>query len=125
MKITILQGAFLPVPALRGGAIEKAWEALGQEFSKLGHDVTHISRFCDGLPERENIDLVRHIRVKGFDSVKNPVILKLKELIYVYRCKKIIPHADIIVTHAFWAPIFLKNKRFGKMYVHVGRYPKG
>ena len=125
MKITILQGAFLPVPALRGGAIEKAWEALGQEFSKLGHDVTHISRFCDGLPKRENIDLVQHIRVKGFDSAKNPVLLKLKELIYVSRCKKIIPHADIIVTHAFWAPILLKNKRFGKMYVHVGRYPKG
>ena len=55
MKITILQGAFLPVPALRGGAIEKAWEALGQAFAKQGHEVTHVSRLCDGLPPREKI----------------------------------------------------------------------
>ena len=53
MRITILQGAFLPVPALRGGAIEKAWESLGQEFSRNGHEVTHVSRLCDGLPESE------------------------------------------------------------------------
>ena len=55
MKITILQGAFLPVPALRGGAIEKAWEALGQAFAEKGHVVTHVSRLCDGLPSREKI----------------------------------------------------------------------
>ena len=44
MKITILQGAFLPVPAIQGGAIEKAWEALGQAFAVAGHNVTHISK---------------------------------------------------------------------------------
>ena len=90
---------------------------------QMRHDVTIFPDFVTDF-QKENIDLVRHIRLK-FDSVKNPVLLKLKELIYVYRCKKIIPHADIIVTHAFWAPILLQNKKFGKMYVHVGRYPKG
>ena len=56
MRITILQGAFLPVPAIRGGAIEKAWQVLGEAFVKAGHDVTHISRLCDGLPEQESIE---------------------------------------------------------------------
>ena len=56
MKITILQGAFLPVPAIRGGAIEKAWQVLGEAFAKAGHEVTHISRLCDGLPEQESIE---------------------------------------------------------------------
>lgn len=125
MRITILQGAFLPVPALRGGAIEKAWEALGQCFGDAGHSVTHISRLCDGLLENEKIGTVQHVRVKGFDSVKNSLFLKFLEIFYVLRVKKVLPQADILVTHAFWAPLLLNKEKFGKIYVHVGRYPKG
>ncbi len=125
VKVTILQGAFFPVPALRGGAIEKAWNSLGQEFSQAGHQVTHISRLCDGLPEQEKIGLVEHKRVKGFNSIQNSVLLKCKELIYVLRCKRVLPESDILVTHAFWAPLLLNKPKYGKIYVHVGRYPKG
>ncbi|MDG0963422.1 MAG: hypothetical protein P8O23_00025 [Opitutales bacterium] len=125
MKITILHGAFLPVPAIRGGAIVKAWDALGQEFARTGNKVTQISRRCDGLAEEEWIDGVRHLRVNGFDSVRNPMLLKIKEFFYIWRVKKVLPYADILVTHAFWAPILISNKKYGKMYVHVGRYPKG
>ena len=32
MKITIVLGAFLPVPPVMGGAIEKSWFTLAQEF---------------------------------------------------------------------------------------------
>jgi hypothetical protein len=32
MNISILQGAFLPVPPKRGGAIEKSWQALAEAF---------------------------------------------------------------------------------------------
>ena len=53
MKITILQGAFLPVPPLRG-AIEKAWQALGEAFVRAGHEVTHISRLCDNYQKRKS-----------------------------------------------------------------------
>ncbi|MBT3667398.1 MAG: glycosyltransferase family 4 protein [Opitutae bacterium] len=125
MRITILQGAFLPVPALRGGAIEKAWDALGQCFADAGHKVTHISRKCNGLPEEEKIGDVRHLRVQGFDGVKNSFLLKLLETFYVLRAKKLLPPADILITHAFWAPLLFNKEKFGKMYVHVGRYPKG
>jgi glycosyltransferase involved in cell wall biosynthesis len=125
MKITILQGAFLPVPALRGGAIEKAWEALGQAFAKQGHEVTHVSRLCDGLSAKEKIGEVRHVRVRGANAVSNSWILKLLEIPYVFRAKRILPAADVLVTHAFWAPLFLPKDRFGKLYLHVGRFPKG
>ena len=37
MRITIAQGAFLPVPPKRGGAIEKAFHALAREFAANGH----------------------------------------------------------------------------------------
>ena len=125
MKITILHGAFFPVPALRGGAIGKAWDALGQSFSSKGHEVTHVSRKYDGLPEEEQNGNVRHLRVGGFNSVNNALLLKIKEFLYVFRAQKVLPKADLLVTHAFWAPLLLPKVKFGKIYVHVGRYPKG
>lgn len=125
MRITILQGAFLPVPALRGGAIEKSWEALGQAFAQKGHEVTHVSRLCDDLPEKETIGEVSHIRVRGANAVPNSWGLKLLEIPYVLRAKRILPDADVLVTHTFFAPLFLPKDRFGKLYLHVGRFPKG
>ncbi|MEK9772794.1 MAG: glycosyltransferase family 4 protein [Opitutae bacterium] len=125
MRITILQGAFLPVPPLRGGAIEKAWQALGEAFVRAGHQVTHISRRCDGLPKEEKINGVHHLRIKGGDACSNPLLLKSREIFYVWQARKILPPADILVTHAFWAPILFPQEKFGKIYVHVGRYPKG
>ena len=79
MKITILHGAFLPVPAIRGGAVGKAWDALGKAFANNGHKVTHISRKHDELNEEERIGNVHHIRIRGYNSVQNPLLLKLKE----------------------------------------------
>jgi len=125
MKITILQGAFFPVPPHRGGAIEKAWHSLGQEFARLGHEVTHISRKFENLPEDSREGGVRYIRVRGAEAIPNPYFLKLKELLYVLRAKSKLPKADILITHAFWAPILLPEEKYGRMYVHVGRFPKG
>ena len=72
MKITIVTGAFFPVPPILGGAVEKVWFALGQEFVRRGHQVTHISRSHPDLPEREEIAGVQHrrvarLRTAGFD----------------------------------------------------------
>jgi glycosyltransferase involved in cell wall biosynthesis len=125
MKITVLHGAFLPVPAIRGGAIGKAWNALSQEFVRAGNEVTQISRRCDGLARDEQIGKIRHLRVDGFETTRNPILLKWKEFFYVWRARKVLPRADILVTHAFWAPILFSKKKYGRIYVHVGRYPKG
>jgi glycosyltransferase involved in cell wall biosynthesis len=125
VKINILQGAFLPVPPIKGGAIEAVWFLLGQEFAKHGHEVTHISCIHKDLKKTETIAGVNHLRIRGSKAVKNPWLLKALELPYVLRARKVMSRADILVTHAFWAPLILPRKAFGKQYVHVGRYPKG
>ena len=125
MRITILQGAFLPVPPLRGGAIEKAWFRLGKAFAKEGHEVVHVSRLCDDLPQEETIEGVSHRRVAGFEATRPSFFLKWRDLRYVLRARKMLPAADVLVTHAFWAPLLIQDRSRGSLYVHVGRYPKG
>jgi glycosyltransferase involved in cell wall biosynthesis len=125
MKINILQGAFLPVPPSKGGAIEAAWYSLGREFARIGHQVTHVSCIAKDLSNVEIREGVRYIRVQGANSVTNPYLLKVLELPYIIRAMKVMSRADILVTHAFWAPILFPKSKFGKIYVHVGRSPKG
>jgi len=125
MRITIVQGAFFPVPALLGGAVEKIWFALGREFARRGHEVVHISRRFRGLPDEEVVDGVRHIRVSGFSAPASLSILKILDLVYSLRVLRKLPPADIMVTHTFWLPFLIRHHRFGHLYVHVARYPKG
>lgn len=125
MKITIVLGAFLPVPPIMGGAVEKAWFSLGQEFAKAGHEVVQISRALPQFPKTETIAGVQHIRVAGFDTPPSLVRLKFLDLLYSLRVRFVLPSADIIVTNTFWLPMLLRNERRGKVYVHVARYPKG
>ncbi len=125
MKITIVQGAFLPVPPLMGGAVEKIWAALGAEFARRGHEVVHISRLCHGLPREETLGGVRHLRVPGFDAPRSLALLKGMDLLYSLRVLPVLPQADILVTHTFWLPMLARRSRWGKLYVHAARYPKG
>ena len=125
MKITIVQGAFLPVPAVMGGAVEKVWDALGKEFAKRGHHVTHLSRqHCD-LPTKELAQGVRHTRIRGFDAPGSLFLLKALDLLYSMRVLRLLPAADILITNTFWLPIIARRPSRGQTYVHVGRYPKG
>jgi len=123
MKITIVQGAFIPVPPILGGAVEKIYFKLGQEFVNLGHEVTHISRSHPSFEDKENINGVSHIRVKGFSTPKSLMILKFYDLIYTLRTLKHID-SDIVVSNTFWLPIFFRSKTKGKVYVSVERRPK-
>jgi glycosyltransferase involved in cell wall biosynthesis len=124
MKITIVLGAFFPVPPVMGGAVEKVWLALAREFVRHGHEVTLISRAFATLPKTEMLDGVRHLRVKGFDSPASLLWLKILDLIYSWRVRSILKPADLIVTNTFWLPILLRNARYGALYVHVARFPK-
>lgn len=125
MRITVVQGPFFPVPPLIGGAIEKKWTYLTKQFAKRGHLVTHISRAYPGLPERETIDGVSHIRVPSFDAPKSLAINKCLDLLYSLRVLPKIPPSDIVVSNTFWLPILLRDDSKGKVYVHVARYPRG
>ncbi len=125
MKITIVLGAFFPVPPIMGGAVEKVWFALGQEFARRGHEVVQISRVHPRLARREKIAGVTHIRVSGFSQPRSIVWLKFLDLMYSLRVLSVLPGADVIVTNTFWLPFLLRNSKRGKVYVHVARYPKG
>jgi len=125
VKITIVLGAFFPVPPILGGAVEKVWFALGQEFARRGHDVVQISRAHPSLPKIEVISGVTHIRVSGFDQPRSIVSLKLLDLLYSLRVHSVLPKADILVTNTFWLPIVERTRQHGLLYVHVQRGPKG
>jgi glycosyltransferase involved in cell wall biosynthesis len=127
MRITILQGAFLPVPPLRGGAVEKMWFELGKQFSQQGHSVCHVSRRFPDLPNQEVIEGVQHLRVCGHDTPANGFHLKLLDLFYSLRALRVLPPADILITNTFWIPILagLRQRRFGRILVDVARMPKG
>ena len=125
MKITIVLGAFFPVPPVMGGGVEKVWFALAPEFARRGHEVVLISRKIPELPSEEMIDGVKHLRVRGFDSPRSLVWLKFLDLLYSLNTMSILPEADILVTNTFWLPILVRNSRRGKIYVQVARYPKG
>jgi glycosyltransferase involved in cell wall biosynthesis len=125
MKIAIVQGAFLPVPTKRGGAVEKVWFALGQEFARRGHDVVHYSRLSDGLPETETIAGVRHVRVPGANTPSSLIMLKWQDLLYTRRVARKLARADVVVTNTFWSPLIFSPERHGPLWVHVQRYPKG
>ncbi len=124
MKIAIVQGAFLPVPPHRGGAVEKIWFALGREFARRGQDVVHYSRRCDDLPERETRDGVRHVRVRGADTPRSLIALKYEDLRYTRRVARQLAPADVVVTNTFWAPLVFSPGRHGPLWVHVQRYPR-
>ncbi len=123
MKITIIQGAFFPVPPVRGGAVEKLWHRLAVEFADLGHEVLHISRRFHGLPAEGHENGVHHIRVAGFDQPANGLSLKWLDLLYSLRAARQVPVSDIIVTNTFWAPVLLRRRK--GVYVSVERMPKG
>ena len=125
MKITIVIGAFFPVPPVMGGAIEKVWFALGQEFARRGHTVVQISRTFPRFPRNEIIGGVRHRRVRGFDTPASLLWLKVLDLLYSIRAFFVLPRADILVTNTFWLPTLLRSGKRGKLYVHIARFPKG
>ncbi|MEO7166291.1 MAG: glycosyltransferase family 4 protein [Spartobacteria bacterium] len=125
MKITIVLGAFFPVPPLLGGAVEKVWFALGQEFVRQGHEVVQISRAHPDLPSQGEIEGVRHVRVRGAAQPRSILWLKWLDLLYSLRVRRVLPVADILVTNTFWLPLLTRTHRRGLVYVHVQRGPKG
>ena len=126
MNITIVQGAFLPVPPVAGGAVEKLWFDLGREFARRGLGVTYISRLWPGFPTRERVDGVDHQRVAGFDHPGFHPLAKLMDLIYSVRVFFAVRRCDVIVTNTFFLPLLLSLfARRGLVYVSVHRYPQG
>jgi hypothetical protein len=63
LRITILQG-ICPYHLCAAAPVEKMWFELGKQFSQQGHRVCQVSRPFPGLPPKELIEGVRHVRVQ-------------------------------------------------------------
>jgi glycosyltransferase involved in cell wall biosynthesis len=124
MRITIVQGGFLPIPPLEGGAVEKVWFSLGAEFARRGNQVKHISRLYRDLPAKEIINGVEHLRIKGFEAPRSRLLLWFREFLYAKRVVGILPIADILVTNSVWLPALVRDRNRGAIYVHMARFPK-
>ena len=127
MRITIVNGFFLPVPPVSGGATEKSWYQLAQEFAAAGHKVTTLSRCWPGLPDRETREGIEHLRLPGHDHKRKLWQNLLFDFIWSWRVFFALPSADIIVVNAVALPMWLGwlKPRAGKVVVMTGRMPKG
>jgi glycosyltransferase involved in cell wall biosynthesis len=108
-----------------GGAVEKAHLLLAQYYQAAGHDVTIVSRQYGNFPYDEIVDEIRYLRVSSFNRRSSlPVNLAL-DFLYSCRVSFSLPPADVTVTNSFFLPLLLPRRKAGKIYVQVGRYPKG
>lgn len=127
MKITIVTGFFLPVPAIRGGATEKIWLGLAKTFAASGHSVTFVSRRWPDIPDREIRDGITHQRLTGFNHSRHLAINLLLDFIWGLRVTLNLPRADATICNTIAMPVWLKFVRpsAGAICVMIGRRPKG
>lgn len=127
MKITIVMGFFLPVPALAGGATEKIWSRLAELMAEAGHDVTIVSRRWPGLPDREIVGRLTHLRIPGMPHTASLARNLVLDFIWGLRVARRLPVADVIVCNTVSLPVYLRWVRpsAGRVAVVLGRMPKG
>ena len=127
MKITIVAGFFLPVPPVRGGAMEKTWHRLASEFTRAGHEVTFISRCWPGFPERETVDGIKHLRLQGADHTGSLVANLLLDFFWSVRVCLALPPGDIVITNSVALPVWLRpaKPQAGRVVAAIARMPKG
>ena len=126
MKITIATGPIFPVPAIRGGAVQRLWEGLAHEFAKRGHEVTIFAREYPGQASEETVDGIRYVRRGGYEqstSIKRDLV---QCLLYALKTARHVPPGDVVVTNDFWMPAVLPwiKPSAGKVVASIARFPK-
>lgn len=127
MRITIVNGFFLPVPPVSGGSTEKSWYHLAREFAARGHTVTMISRRWRGFAPAETRDGIRHLRLPGWDHTGSLWRNLLLDFWWSWRVFFSLPAADIVVVNTVALPVWLGRlkPRAGRVVIMTGRMPKG
>ena len=127
MRISIVNGFFLPVPPVSGGSTEKSWYHLGREFVARGHTVTMLSRRWRDFPHEEIRDGIRHVRLRGWDHRGMLLLNLFLDFIWSWRVFFALPAADIVVVNAVALPVWLGwlKPGAGRVVIMTGRMPKG
>ncbi len=124
LRITCVLGPFLPVPPVQGGAVERIWKNLCEEFAARGHTVVLISRQFPGFLDREVIAGLEYRRLKSSDAPKSMLLYRLLDLIFSLRVCAALPRSDITITNSVSLPMMLPRSRAGKIYMSIARFPK-
>jgi glycosyltransferase involved in cell wall biosynthesis len=127
LRITIVTGFFLPVPAVSGGATERSWYGLARIFASSGHSVTFVSRSWPGPEPSEATPGLRHIRLPGFDHARHLAVNLLLDFAWGLRVSRALPPADVVICNTISLPVWLRRAKpsAGKVSVMIGRSPKG
>ncbi|MDI1249710.1 MAG: glycosyltransferase family 4 protein [Lacunisphaera sp.] len=127
MRITIVNGFFLPVPPVSGGSTEKSWYRLACEFAARGHEVTVFSRRWRGFPHRETSEGLRHVRLPGWNHQRQLWRNLLLDFLWSWRVFFALPAADIVIVNTVALPAWLGRlrPRAGRVVIMTGRMPKG
>ena len=127
MKITIVAGFLLPVPPVRGGAMEKTWHRLAREFATAGHQVTFVSRSWPGWAGSETIDGVHHIRRRGADHTRFLALNLVLDFIWGLRVTRALPPSDVVITNTVALPVWLRllKPAAGRVAAVIARMPNG
>jgi glycosyltransferase involved in cell wall biosynthesis len=127
VKINIVTGFFLPVPPVSGGATEKIWYRLAEEFAHRGHEVTFLSRMWPGFAEREIVNGVTHLRFPGDEHTRSLPRNLWRDFRWGMRLSRNLPPAHVTICNTVLLPIWLKRLRrsAGAVIPVVARMPKG
>lgn len=119
-------GPWLPVPAIQGGAVNRRWQGVAEEFAALGHEVIMLCRSFSGQPALEVLNGVQYVRRGGFTWTTKIWIDLIKDLSYALTTAPTLPSTDILIINDFWLPVFAPlHPNIKKVVVNVGRFPKG
>ena len=127
MRITIITGPWLPVPALKGGSVPRMWDGLSEQFAAAGHKVIVVARRYPGQPPKESRKGVTYTRIGGASQSRSLYIDLVKDLLYAMTVLPRLPQADILVTNDFCLPILVGwlRSNSGLVVVSANRFPKG
>ncbi len=126
MRISIVTGAFIPLPPIGYGAVERVWDGLACQFAALGHITRFFSCSHPLYKKNELNNGVSHIRCTSFSQTRWLYVNLIKDFFYAVQVISRLPSADIVVVNdtctAMLAPLFRKN--IGKIVLNVQRVPK-
>lgn len=127
LRITIAAGPFFPTPPAPTGAVQRAWYDLALRFARRGHHVEVVAVRHEGQPAEETVEGVHIVRRLSMKQGRNIWIDLAKDLVACLLTVSLLPKADVVVTNSFWMPLVarLRGRSIGKIYVSIGRFPKG
>ena len=127
MKIAIVGGFFLPIPAVAGGATEKTWDILSRVFADADHRVTIYSRRWTHSIESSQDPRICYRQITGFKHSSSLIVNLWRDFIWSRRVYRQLADADIVIVNAIALPLWLGKLKpsAGRVVILTGRVPKG